>query len=346
MLLSMILSRQTLKVASKCDFGTYHICKQHRLRWARTPAQSCICCLHMQSMDVDEVRPKIRPHTLLDRSEWANKKGFCTYVLSTILSCAGPNTEVNLWCYTITLCHIYMIMRPYQFLLNPCIVLLNKLTWHINFCFPASSVWWPPIKTVDSEAAWETMQILIRGLTVDSDSADPDQMVYSGFWQCRSWSDGLQWILTVQILIRWLTVDSDSADPDQMAYSGFWQCRSWSDGVQWILTVQILIRWLAVDSDSADPDQMAYSGFWQCRSWSDGVQWILTVQILIRWRTVDSDSADPDQMACSGFWQCRSWSDGLQWILTVQILIRWLRQKPADLDLHCFLKSIILGPAG
>ena len=25
---------------------------------------------------------------------------------------------------------------------------------------------------------------------------------------------------------------------------------------------------------------------------------------------------------------------------TVQILVRWLCQKPADLDLHCFLKRI------
>ena len=25
---------------------------------------------------------------------------------------------------------------------------------------------------------------------------------------------------------------------------------------------------------------------------------------------------------------------------TVQILVRWLRQKPADLNLHCFLKRL------
>ena len=30
---------------------------------------------------------------------------------------------------------------------------------------------------------------------------------------------------------------------------------------------------------------------------------------------------------------------------TVQILIRWLRQKPADLDLHSFLKRIHPGSA-
>ena len=30
---------------------------------------------------------------------------------------------------------------------------------------------------------------------------------------------------------------------------------------------------------------------------------------------------------------------------TVQILIRWLRQKPADLNLHCFLQRIHPGSA-
>ena len=31
---------------------------------------------------------------------------------------------------------------------------------------------------------------------------------------------------------------------------------------------------------------------------------------------------------------------------TVWFLIRWLHQKPADLDLHCFLKRIYLGSVG
>ena len=31
---------------------------------------------------------------------------------------------------------------------------------------------------------------------------------------------------------------------------------------------------------------------------------------------------------------------------TVQILIRWIRQKPHDLDLHCFLKRMYLGTEG